>query len=54
MEKMLLLPSADRDQMGVLGRQRVIEGFSEQSVVAAYVQAVGQATAAQPRRPSKN
>jgi glycosyltransferase involved in cell wall biosynthesis len=53
LEKMLRLPGADREQMGVRGRQRIIQDFNEQGVVAAYVQAVGQATATKPRRSSK-
>jgi glycosyltransferase involved in cell wall biosynthesis len=52
MERMLLLPAADRAQMAVRGRQRVVERFSEDSVVAAYVQAVERAIAAKPPRPN--
>jgi glycosyltransferase involved in cell wall biosynthesis len=40
MERMLLLPDADRERMAAHGRRRVIEQFSEDNVVAAYVEAV--------------
>ena len=46
LEKMLLLPGADRERMAARGRQRIVEQFSEDSVVVAYVQAVERAVAA--------
>jgi len=46
LEKMLSLPPAERHQMAVRGRQRIVERFSEQSVVGAYLQAIERVSAA--------
>jgi len=46
LQAMLGLTDADRQRMGALGRQRVIERFTEDSVIAAYVEALRTACAA--------
>jgi hypothetical protein len=42
MEQMLLLPEAERLQMGLNGREKVLKQFDEQIVIDRYVKAIEQ------------